>query len=235
MSYAYSQSRQIGTNRTFAIIIAAIVHVLLGYAIITGLAYNVIEQATGELKTFNVEEELVPEPEEPPPSPPEQVPDTPSPIVSPAPIIRTQAAPSLVQTVEHAPPPVVTPRAAPAPPAPPTPPIPATPPSPPSPAPVKAVAPQSASGDLQRLFHGDDYPQSAVRAEEQGSVTVSLTVDTSGRVSACNITSSSGSRALDRATCQILQSRAKFTPARDNRGNLTTDVVSQRISWVLEG
>jgi hypothetical protein len=40
---------------------------------------------------------------------------------------------------------------------------------------------------------------------------------------------------LDRATCQILQSRATFTPARDNRGNPTTDTVTQRIRWVLDG
>ena len=122
MSYAYTQSRQMGTNRTFAIIIVAIVHVMLGYALITGLAYNVIKQATGELKTFNVEEEFIPPPEEPPPSPPETVPDIPSPVVSPPPIVRTKAAPSVVQTVKDAPPPVVTPRAAPAPPAPPAPP-----------------------------------------------------------------------------------------------------------------
>jgi protein TonB len=233
---AYAASRQIGTNRGFAIIIVAIVHVILGYALITGLAYNVIKQATSELKTFNVEEELVPPPEEPPPLPPEQVPDTPSPVVSPPPIVRTKAAPSVVQTVKDAPPPVVTPRAAPIPPAPPAPPtLPATPPPPAPPLPVKTVAPQSASGDLQKLFHGNDYPQSAARAEEHGSVTVCLTVATSGRVSTCSITSSSGSRALDRATCQILQSRARFTPARDNRGSPTTDTVTQRISWVLEG
>lgn len=236
MSYAYTPTQRIGTNRTFAIIIVAIVHAMLGYALLTGLAYNVIKEAAGELKTFNVEEEFIPPPEEPPPSPPETAPDIPSPVVSPPPIVRTKAAPSVVQTVKDAPPPVITPHAAPAPPALPTPPAPlVTPPTPPSPPPVKTVAPQSASGDLQRLFQGDDYPRSAVHAEEQGSVTVTLTVATNGRVSACNITSSSGSRALDRATCQILQSRARFTPARDDRGSPTTDMVTQRISWVLEG
>jgi protein TonB len=40
---------------------------------------------------------------------------------------------------------------------------------------------------------------------------------------------------LDRATCRILESRARFTPARDNRGNPTTDTLTQRIRWVLEG
>jgi protein TonB len=231
---SYAQQRQIGTNRTLAIIIVAIIHVIFGYVIITGLAYNVIKQAADELKTFNVEEEPPPPPEEPPPPPPEQLPETPPPIVSPPPIVRTKVAPPpVVQTVEKAPPPVVTPRAAPAPPAPPAPPPPPPPPLPPPP--VKTVPPSSATGDLQSLFRGGDYPQSAIERDEQGSVSVRLTVGTNGRVSSCNVTNSSGSRTLDSATCRILQSRARFTPARDNRGNPTADTVTQRIRWVLEG
>ena len=225
---AYAQQKQIGTNRTLAIIIVALIHLILGYALITGLAYNVIKHAADELKTFDVEEEPPPPPDEPPPPPPEQVPETPPPVVSPPPIVRTNTQPPAVQSVPSAPPPVITPRAAPAPPAPPAPP-------PPPPPPVKTVPPRSATGDLQGLFRGDDYPESAIMGDEQGSVTVRLTVGTNGRVSNCEVISPSGSRALDRATCRILQSRAKFTPARDNRGNPTTDTVTQRIRWVLEG
>ena len=222
---SYAQRQQIGTDRTFAIIIVAIIHALLGYAIVTGLAYNVIHKVADDLKTFNVEEEPPPPPEEPPP--PDPVPESPPPVVSPAPIVRTNVAPPpVVQTVRQAPPPVVTPSA---------PPAPVARPAPPPPPPVKTVPPRSAVGDLQGLFRGDDYPLSAIERDEQGSVIVRLTIGTNGRVSGCNVTSSSGSRTLDNATCQILQSRAKFTPARDNRGNLTTDTVSQRIRWVLQG
>jgi protein TonB len=126
---------------------------------------------------------------------------------------------------------VVTPTARPAPPAP----VARPAPPPPPPPPVKTVPPRSAVGDLQGLFRGGDYPSQAIERDEQGSVTVRLTIGTNGRVSACNVTSSSGSRTLDNATCRVLQSRAKFTPARDNRGNPTTDTLSQRIRWVLEG
>ncbi|MGI8706511.1 MAG: energy transducer TonB [Sphingomicrobium sp.] len=228
---SYAQRRQIGTNRTLAIVVVTVVQLLLGYAIVTGLAYNVITQASDDLKTFNVEEEPPPPAEEPPPPPPEQVPETPPPVVSPPPIVRTKVAPPpVVQTVREAPPPVITPRAPPAPPA-----RPAPPPPPPPPPPVKTVPPRSATGDLQGLFRGDDYPQSAIRADEQGSVTARLTVGTDGRVTNCSVASSSGSRALDNATCRILRSRARFTPARDNRGNPTTDTVTQRIRWVLSG
>jgi protein TonB len=228
---SYARQRQISTNRSLAIAIVAVIHIILGYGIVTGLAYDVIKQASVDLKTFDVEQEPPPPPEEPPPPEPEQAAETPPPVVAPPPIVRTRETPPVVRTVEVAPPPVVTPRAAPLPPAPPAPP----PPPPPPPPPVKTVPPRSAVGDLQGLFRGDDYPNSAIERDEQGSVTVRLAVGTNGRVSSCNVLRSSGSSTLDRATCRILQSRAKFTPARDSRGNPTTDTVTQRIRWVLEG
>lgn len=217
---AYAQRKQLSGNRTVSIAVVVLIHVVLGYALVTGLAYNVIKKSVEDLKTFNVEEEPPPPPEEPPP-PPEQIPDTPPPVVAPPPIVRTNVAPApIVQTVREAPPPVITPTA---------------PPPPPPPPPVRTVPPQSAVGDLQGLFRGDDYPQTAIERNEQGSVTVRLTVGTNGRVSNCSVTSSSGSRTLDSATCRILQSRARFTPAKNNQGQTTTDTVSQRIRWVLAG
>ena len=54
---SYAQRKQISGNRTAAIIIVAILHAILGYAIVTGLAYNVIKKAAEDLKTFDVEEE----------------------------------------------------------------------------------------------------------------------------------------------------------------------------------
>jgi protein TonB len=228
---SYAERREIGTNRSVAIIMVAIVHVFLGYVIVTGLTYSRVRQAIDELKIIDVAEEPPPPPEEPPPAPAKQPPETPPPVVAPPPIVRIKAAqPPIVQSVQVAPPPVVTYRAAPAPPAPPAPP----PPPPPLPQ-VKSIPPVSATGDLQSLFSEDDYPQSAIQAEEQGAVTVRLTVGINGRVANCDVVSPSGSRTLDRATCKVLQNRARFTPARDNRGSPTTDTVTKRIRWVLEG
>jgi protein TonB len=229
---SYAQRREFGTNRTLSIVIVAIVHVVFGYVFVTGLTYKVLRQAADELKIIDIEEPPPPPPEEPPPAPPEQVAETPPPLVAPPPIVRMNVTPPpIMRSVPVAPPPVVTPRAAPTPPAPPAPPPP-PPPSPPPP--VKTVPPISATVDLQALFRNADYPESAIVAEEQGAVAVRLTVGINGRVSNCSVTSSSGSRTLDRATCQILQSRAKFSPARDNHGNPTTDTVTTRIRWVLE-
>jgi protein TonB len=114
-------------------------------------------------------------------------------------------------------------------PAPPAPPAP-----PPPPPPVRQVEPKSAVGNLQGLIRSSDYPESAIEREEQGTVTVSLQIGSTGRVTGCSVTGSSGSRTLDQTTCRILQSRAKFSPAIDSNGNPTSGSFSQRITWRLE-
>ncbi|MEO5641550.1 MAG: energy transducer TonB [Sphingomicrobium sp.] len=169
------------SNRTVSIIVVALLHVVLGYALVTGLAYNVLKNAATDLKTFDVTE---------PPPPPEEKP-----------------------------PPVITPTARPAPPAPPAP-----------PPPVKRESAR-AKGSLVGLFSSDDYPNSALSANEQGTTSVRLTIGTDGRVSGCEITGGSGSSALDNATCSILRRRARFSPAMDSNGQPTTDTYSQRITW----
>lgn len=216
---SYAQRKEISGNRTVAIVIVALIHALLGYAIVTGLAYNVIKKAAEDLKTFDVEEPPPP-PEEPPPPP--DMPDVPPPPMTPPPIIRPQVQQPTIQVVE-------TPNIPPAPPI-----MPVAPPRPPAPPPVRTVPPQSASGNLQGLITSDDYPSQAINNEEQGTVSVSLSIGTNGRVTGCRTTSSSGSRTLDSATCRILTSRARFTPARDSSGNPTTGTFAQRITWRLE-
>ena len=46
---AYAQRKQMSSNRTVAIIIVALIHLVLGYAIVTGLAYNVMKKAAEDL------------------------------------------------------------------------------------------------------------------------------------------------------------------------------------------
>ena len=62
---------------------------------------------------------------------------------------------------------------------------------------------------------------------------VSLRVSRQGHVTACTVTSSSRSSVLDAATCQILASRARFTPARDERGRTVADTVAAGVRWVI--
>ena len=104
---------------------------------------------------------------------------------------------------------------------------PATPPPAPPPAPL---APTSwPSG----LFSADDYPAVALRGEEQGRVLYRLTIGPDGRVSDCAIRASSGSAALDAATCRILTRRTRFIPARDPAGIPVPDTRDGQIDWVI--
>ena len=216
---SYAQRKEISGNRTLAIILVAILQLGLGYAIVTGLAFNVIKKAAQDLKTFDVEEQPPP-PEEPPP-PPKDMPKVPPPPVTPPPLVQIQAPTPPIQTVTTPViPPVVTPPPAP----------------PPPPPPHKTVSAQSARGDLRTLFSADDYPAAAQAAEAQGTAQATLTISPSGQVIGCSLVRSTGNGALDSATCNILRRRAKFTPARDSNGQPTTDTVTTPpIVWRLEG
>jgi protein TonB len=107
------------------------------------------------------------------------------------------------------------------------------PPPPPQPAPPRVVEAARARGSLQGLFRPDDYPRSAVESEAEGSTGVRLTINGDGRVTSCSVTRSSGSRALDGATCNVLRSRARYTPARDQNNQPTTDSQNATITWRL--
>jgi protein TonB len=95
------------------------------------------------------------------------------------------------------------------------------------------VEPARAKANLASYVSDADYPDSALRAGEQGTTGFRLTIGPDGRVSGCEVTSSSGSSALDSATCRIMKSRARFTPAHDSTGKAVGDSQSARIRWVL--
>jgi protein TonB len=219
---SYAQKKEIGGNRTLAIILVALIQFAVGYAIVTGLAYNVIKKAAQDLKTFNVEEK--PPPPEPPPPPPKDMPKVPPPPVTPPPLVRMETPPPpTIQTVTAPPPPVYIPPVVPAPPAPPPP-------------PRKVQSATSAKGDLRTLFSADDYPAAAQAAGAEGTAQATLTIGPTGQVVGCNLIRSTGNSALDSATCNILRRRAKFTPARDSNGQATTDTITTPpIVWRLEG
>ena len=197
--------------RIWAIIGVAVLHALLAYAFVTGLAYKFVKSVSEDLKTFEVVEEPPP-PEEvpPPPETPKEV--APPPVVAPPPLVRTNVPPPPIFSVPAAPPPPIT-----------------------YTAPPRVVEPARARANLAGLISSDDYPPSALRNEEQGTVRVRLSIDTSGRVTNCSVTQSSGSSQLDSTTCRLLQRRARFTPARDNRGQPIADTItSPPIRWQIQ-
>jgi protein TonB len=214
---SYAQRKEIAGNRTLAIIMVAVIQLGLGYAIVTGLAYNVIKKTVQDLKTFNVEEQ--PPPPEPPPPPPKDMPDVPPPPISP---------PSIVNIAPPTPPQITTVVS------PVIPPVAPAPPAPPPPPPPRKIEPARARGDVRMLFSDSDYPASAQAAGAQGTAQAQLTIGPDGRVVGCNLVRSTGNGALDTATCNILRRRAKFTPAHDSSGAATTDTyTTPPITWRL--
>jgi protein TonB len=221
---SYAQRKDLSGNPVLAWFFTIVVVGGLLYAIVTGLAFNVIKHAAQNLKVIDVEDQ--PPPPEKPPPPPKDMPKVPPPPMTPPPLVRTLAPPPPIQTVTST---VIPPVAPPV----------ISPPAPPAPVPPprKVQSAQSAKGDLRLLFNGDDdYPPAARDAGVEGTVRASLTIGPTGAVVSCSIVQSSGNSALDSTTCNILRRRAKFTPARDSNGNPTTDTKeTPPIIWKLAG
>ena len=216
MAYA---DQQMSGNKITALIIVAILHVAVGYALVTGLAYEAIKKVKEVTSAVNIEEEKPPE--EPPPPPPPKQDQPPPPIVAPPPPISFNAPAPQVQTVNEAPP-------IPAPPAPVA--LPAPPAPPPPRFTPKAAVPKRNPGNWAT---SNDYPSRALREEREGTTGFRVTIGTDGKVIDCEITRSSGSADLDEATCSNVRRRARFTPATDGDGNPTTGSYSNSIRWVI--
>ena len=85
----------------------------------------------------------------------------------------------------------------------------------------------------QSLVRPDDYPPAALAIRAEGRVAFVLTIGPDGRASECTVTRSSGSIALDAATCRIMRSRGRFTPAMDRHGNPAIATIAQEVVWTL--
>lgn len=86
---------------------------------------------------------------------------------------------------------------------------------------------------LHTIITAHDYPAEAIARREQGRVRYTLSINADGRVSGCTILQSSGSAALDAASCRLLRQRARFSPARDVAGRPEPATVEGGIQWRL--
>ena len=213
MAYA---DQQMSGNRIAAFIIVALLHLVLGYALVTGLAYEGVKKIMNKVTTIDIKKD---EPKKEPPPPPKKL-AAPPPIVAPPPKINVSVAPPPVQTVVT--PPSLPPSSVLAPLVPVA--------SPPSRVQPKGAAPK---GNPANWATTNDYPSRALREEREGTTGFRVTVGPDGRVTSCDITSSSGSPDLDEATCSNVTRRARFTPATDGEGQPTSGSYSNRIRWVI--
>lgn len=217
MAYA---DQQMGGNKAVSIVFVALIHVAVGYLLISGLAISAVKKVVERVTTVDIEEPPPPE-EEPPPPPPDQ-PQAPPPPVAPPPPISIAPAPPPIQTQATIPPP--------SPPA-----ITIPPPAPPAPPPAPSQA-RGASTKNERSWAAriqDNYPARALREEIEGTVGVRVTVTPNGRVSNCQVTASSGSPILDQAACQGMERYAQFNPALDSGGSPTDGAYSTRITYKI--
>lgn len=218
---AYADQQAMSSNRIISIIIVLILHALLGYALVTGLAYQGIQAIAKKMNVIDVKEEKPPE-EEPPPEPDKQIEP---PVVSPPPMVRTISPPPTVRSVDTPPPYVpMVPTAAP--------PAPSAPPPPPPPPVAKRPKPIP-KGNPGNWANANDYPSRDLQQENQGTTSFQVTVGPDGRVQSCTVTASSGFSSLDDVACRKISARARFEPALDGNGNPTTGTYSNRVRWVV--
>jgi protein TonB len=208
VNYAEAQRNPGKHSVGFGIVV--VLHVLLGYALISGLAKRVVEVAMKPVET-KIIEEIKPPPPPPPenlPPPPKNMPPPPAWVPPPEVNINTpQIAPTITTQTQVPPPTAPTPIiAAPTPPAPPAPRVAARP----------AIANASACAPTQ-----DDYPAAARRAEATGITKVRFTIDEHGKLVKIDLLKSAGSsrehRMLDKVAMDKL-GECSFKPGTDDTG-----------------
>ncbi len=210
MDYAQAQRNPSKHAAGFAIVV--VLHIVLGYALVNGLARKMVEVIKGPIET-KIIEEIKP----PPPPPPENLP--PPPKVAPPP--PSYMPPPEVQIANPAPAPTITvTREAPPPNVPVTiaPPV-VTRPAPPAPA---APRPQAVPARIDvSTCDKPEYPAAALRAEATGITKIRFTVDAEGKVSKADVERPAGSsrehRLLDRTAVEAL-SKCRFKPGTDDHG-----------------
>ena len=213
----------------FGIVLA--LHLLLGWALVNGLAQRMVEVIKGPIETKIIEEQ-----KPPPPPPPENLPPPPKfapppPSYIPPPEIQVQApptqAPTITTTQERPPPAPVRVAPAPAPAQ-----APAAPPAPPRVAARPAIADAKACAPS-----GDDYPAAARRSEATGMTSIRFTVGADGKMTGAEVVRSAGPsrehKLLDRTALSKL-SECSFKAGIDETGKPAGGSFQVEYVWKLE-
>jgi periplasmic protein TonB len=193
---SYAQPRSSG-RRTAGVILTIVLHIVLIYALLHGLARKIVNIVAPPLETKIIEEIKPPQPEKPPPPPPKLA--APPPPFIPPPEVNIQ--------IPIQPPPTITAAPTPPPPAP----VVIAPPPPPAPAAPVRTPPVVLASSCEK----PEYPSASRRANETGTVLLSFLIDQGGKVIDSKIERSSGFRRLDEAAKAGL-GLCKFRPATVN-------------------
>ena len=194
----YAQSQRNPAKHLSGIALVVLLHIVVGYALVSGLARKVVEVIKAPIETKIIEEIKKPPPDLPPPPPPPKLAAPPPPFIPP-PEINIQVPPpppqQVITTVTTTPPPPGPPPVYTAPPV-------QAPPAPPSP-PVRK--------EFKAAYRVDPvFPRQAQRDGISGRVVARVHVAPSGAVTQVQIMSSSH-RIFEREVVRAL-SQWKFNP-----------------------
>jgi protein TonB len=105
----------------------------------------------------------------------------------------------------------------------------------PAPVPSPSFTPKAASPRTSPTswISTDDYPARPLRNGVEGLSGYRVVIGSDGRVSACEITASSGNSELDRETCRLITRRARFDPATNASGEKVVGTYSGTVRWEI--
>jgi periplasmic protein TonB len=215
----YASQQRKPTKHLIGLGLVVVLHLLLFWAISSGLARTFVKKVQGPVEAMLLEEtkpDIPPPPAPPPPPPPKNLPPPPQAYVPPVEV--AVAAPAPANAIAAV-------SATPQPPAPIVPTV---------TAPAAPVAPsvRVAAVVNQANCEKPDYPSASRRLEEEGTVSLRFLVGADGKVIQAEIEKSSGFKRLDEAARAGL-SRCTFKPATVD-GKPEQGWANMRYTWRLE-
>jgi protein TonB len=203
--------RNRGSRRTIAISAAAVVHVAIGYAFVTGLAFQVLPKIDHVFEVKFIKE---PEARPPPPVPIKKPKADTQLTVTKHPLVEAPTGQKI--WIPDSPPVFRDPPVS-------EPPI----------QPRQLSRGAQPARDRASWITTDDYPASSIRDGEEGAVGISVRIGSDGRVTGCTVIAPSGYAALDALTCRLYAKRARFAPALGADGNAIETSYTDRVRWQL--
>jgi len=225
----YADTQRSGSKHAVGFGVVVVLHLILGWALLNGLAQRMVEVIKGPIDTKIIEEAA-----KPPPPPPENLPPPPKfqpppPSFVPPPEVNVNPPPNpapVITTTQVAPPPAPF--------------VPAPPPvaAPAPPAPPRAAAKPAIANVSQCAPTADDYPAAAKRSEATGTTRIRFTVGPDGRLAGTpEIVRSAGSsrehKMMDRVAAAKL-SECKFTAGVDENGKPVGASFDVEYVWKLD-
>jgi protein TonB len=210
----YASRQRKPTKHLVGLGLVVVLHLLLLWAINSGLARSFVKKLKGPVEAVLLEEQKPDIPPPPPPPPPKNLPPPPPSYVPPV-DVQVSAPPPVnaIAAVSNTP----------------------QPPAPPSPLPVSntPAAPVRTGAVVNSAnCEKPDYPSASRRLEEEGTVSLRFLVGVDGKVLQAEVEKSSGFRRLDEAARAGL-AKCQFKPATLD-GKPEQAWASMKYTWRLE-